>query len=224
MPIRCVISDFGGVLTTPLMHSFAAFQDRSGIPAEALGQAMQRVADADGAHPLFVLEKGHMTEAEFLERISAELTGILGHEPEMHGFKEIYFEALEPNGPMIDLMRDLRGRGLRMALLTNNVREWEPLWRAMLPVDEIFELVVDSAFVGMRKPDAEIYELTLERIREATGAAGLSAGECLFVDDVVVNIDAARALGFHAVHFRDNSQAIPEIQAALSPAGGSPAG
>ena len=71
----------------------------------------------------------------------------------MHGFKEIYFEALDPNEPMIELMRRLQSSGLRMALLTNNVREWEPLWRAMLPVDEIFELVVDSAFVGMRKPD-----------------------------------------------------------------------
>ena len=64
-----------------------------------------------------------------------------------------------------------------MALLTNNVREWEPLWRSMLPVDEIFELVVDSAFVGCRKPDPEIYEITLERL-------GLAAGSCLFVDDV----------------------------------------
>ena len=51
-----------------------------------------------------------------------------------------------------------------MALLTNNVREWEPLWRSMLPVDEIFELVVDSGFVGYRKPDREIYDLTLERL------------------------------------------------------------
>ena len=62
-----------------------------------------------------------------------------------------------------------------MALLTNNVREWEPLWRSMLPVDEIFELVVDSAFVGMRKPEPEIYELTLERLRERDGLADLTA-------------------------------------------------
>ena len=62
-------------------------------------------------------------------------------------------------------MRELRGRGIRAALLTNNVREWEPLWRAKLPeVDELFELVVDSAFVGLRKPDPAIYTLTLERL------------------------------------------------------------
>ena len=88
-------------------------------------------------------------------------------------------------------MRDLKGRGYRMALLTNNVREWEPLWRAMLPVDEIFEVVVDSAFVGIRKPEPEIYELTLERL-----GGGIGARECLFVDDVEDNV-ARRAPARH---------------------------
>jgi putative hydrolase of the HAD superfamily len=110
-------------------------------------------------------------------------------------------------------MRDLKGRDYRMALLTNNVREWEPLWRAMLPVDEIFEIVVDSGFVGIRKPEPEIYELTLERL-----GGGIGAAECLFVDDVEDNIATARELGMTAVHFRSNHQAIAEIEAALSAA------
>jgi len=215
MAIRAVISDFGGVLTTPLMHSFAAFQDRTGIEPEALGQTMQRIAEADGEHPLFELEKGRMSEAGFLGRLREELAADLGHVPEMHGFSEIYFDALDPNEPMIDLMRSLRDRGLRMALLTNNVREWEPLWRSMLPVDEIFELVIDSAFVGMRKPEPEIYELTLERMEEQMGLPDLDFGECVFVDDVEVNVEAARGLGMRAVHFRTNDQAIPEVEAAV---------
>ena len=151
-----------------------------------------------------------MSEREFLERTGAALEPLLGHRPEMHLFKEVYFEALDPNQPMIELMRAIKARGYRMALLTNNVREWEPLWRSMLPVDEIFELVVDSAFVGMRKPDPPIYELTVERLGDEIAPA-----ECLFVDDVLVNIEAARELGMSAVHFRDNAQAIAEIEAAL---------
>jgi epoxide hydrolase-like predicted phosphatase len=124
--------------------------------------------------------------------------------------RDVYFENLHPNPAMIDFMRELRGRGLRMALLTNNVREWEPQWRAKLPeIDEIFEVVVDSAFVGMRKPDPEIYELTLERL------GGVEAGECLFLDDVDVNCEAARSLGMRAVHYRDADQAIAEIRAFL---------
>jgi len=208
--IRAVISDFGGVLTTPLLNSFVAFQDKTGISGETLGRAMQRIAERDGAHPLFELEKGNLTEPAFLAQVSEALEPELGHRPEMHRFKEIYFEALQPNEPMIDLMRELKGSGYRMAMLTNNVREWEPLWRAMLPVDEIFELVVDSAFVGLRKPEREIYELTLERL------GGTAAERCLFVDDIEVNCDAARELGMAAVQYHGNDQAIEEIRAALA--------
>jgi putative hydrolase of the HAD superfamily len=100
---------------------------------------------------------------------------------------------------------------LRLALLTNNVREWEPLWRAKLPdVDELFEVIVDSGFVGMRKPDREIYELTLERLGD-----GLRFDECAFVDDIEVNCEAARALGMRAVRFHDTQQAIAELDAVL---------
>jgi epoxide hydrolase-like predicted phosphatase len=206
--ITTVVSDFGGVLTTPLLHSFAAFQDQTGISGESLGRAMQVVAARDGAHPLYELETGRMTEPDFLERLAHALEPELGHRPEMHRFSEIYFEALQPNEPMIELMREIKRSGRRMALLTNNVREWEPKWRAMLPVDEIFEMVVDSAFVGMRKPDPEIYELTL------TGL-DLNAPQCIFVDDIEINCDTARELGMVAVWFRSNEQAIAEIEAAL---------
>ena len=113
-----------------------------------LGRAMQRIAERDGEHPLYELERGRITETEFLAALGASSRTELGHEPELHRFSEIYFEALDPNEPMIELMRAPRARGYRMALLTNNVREWEPLWRAMLPVDEIFEVIVDS---GVRR-------------------------------------------------------------------------
>ena len=118
-----------------------------------------------------------------------ELEHALGHRPEMHRFSETYFKALKPNEPMIELMRELKADGYRMALLTNNVREWEPTWRSMLPVDEIFELVVDSAFVGCRKPEPQIYEITLERL-------GLPGSACLFIDDV--NVQLRRGPGARA--------------------------
>ncbi len=208
--LTTVISDFGGVLTSPLIESFASVQDRSGVPMEELGKAMARIEEADGKHPLFELEKGRIGEPEFLDRLADELEPALGHRPEMRQFAELYFEALHPNDEMIELMRELKASGLRMAMLTNNVREWEPRWRSMLPVDEIFELVVDSAFVGCRKPEPEIYELTLERL------GGTPAEECLFIDDVEPNVEAARALGMSAVHYRGNVQAIGEIRAAVA--------
>ncbi len=207
--IKVVVSDFGGVLTSPLVESFMAFQDKTGITAETLGKAMQAAAEAEGENPLFAMERGEITEVAFLEKLTVQLEPLLGHPPEMHRFKEIYFEALQPNPEMIDLMRELKATGYRMAMLTNNVREWEPLWRSMLPVDEIFETVVDSGFVGCRKPESKIYALTLERV-------GAAAGSCLFVDDVEVNCEGARRAGMTAVHFQSNEQAIDEIRAALA--------
>jgi putative hydrolase of the HAD superfamily len=207
--ITTVISDFGGVLTTPLVQSFAAVQDETGIPFEELAKAMGRIEGEDGRHPLYELEKGKLSEVDFLGKLGDALEPALGHRPELHRFREIYFEALHPNPPMIELMREAKAAGHRMGMLTNNVREWEPLWRSMLPVDEIFEVVVDSGFVGCRKPDREIYELTLERLDD------VPAAECLFVDDVDVNCAAARELGTSAVHYQHNDQAIPEIREAL---------
>lgn len=208
--IDVVVSDFGGVLTSPLIESFMAFQDQTGISTEALGKGMQAATEANGGeNPLFEMERGEITEVAFLEKLTESLEPLLGHRPEMHRFKEIYFEALQPNPVMIDLMRELKDSGYRMAMLTNNVQEWEPLWRSMLPVDEIFETVVDSGFVGCRKPESRIYTLTLERI-------GAPAESCLFVDDVEVNCEGARKAGMNAVHFRENEQAIAEIRERLA--------
>lgn len=206
--VEAVISDFGGVLTSPLLESFAAIQDSSGIPIGALGDALAALTRRGGVNPLFELETGRMTEAAFLHGLDRELTTLLGREVHLHNFGERYFEHLRPNDALIDYMRDLRERGYKLALCTNNVREWESLWRRMLPVDELFDVVVDSAFVGARKPEPEIYEVTLERL-------GLPAGATLLVDDIEINCDAARELGIRSVWFRSNEQAIAEIEAAL---------
>jgi putative hydrolase of the HAD superfamily len=206
--IEAVISDFGGVLTTPLLHAFAALQDEDGLEPESLGAALRHVAERDGAHPLFELECGRMTERDFLGRLADQLREDLGRDVRLHGFAERYFGQLRPNDKMLAFLAGLGDRGYRLALLTNNVREWEPRWRAMLPVDELFEVVVDSAFVGMRKPEPAIYALTCERL-------GVEPARCLFVDDVKRNCDAAADAGMRAVWFRDTAQAIAEMRAAL---------
>jgi putative hydrolase of the HAD superfamily len=202
---RALITDFGGVLTSPLHEGFLAYQEESGVSLEQLGRAMARATEEHGDHPLFVLERGEITEIEFRARIERHLEDGF----DLTRLRTVYFERMKPNHAMIELVRELRGRGVRTALLTNNVREWEPLWRSKLPeIDELFEVVVDSAFVGMRKPDPAIYELTLERL-------GVGAEECVFVDDLEPNCEAARALGMLAVRFEQPAQAVPEIRSAL---------
>jgi putative hydrolase of the HAD superfamily len=208
--IQAVISDFGGVLTSPLLDSFLAFQNASGIPLEALGGAMAAMTTRRGVNPLFELETGRLSEATFLAELSQQLSDDLGRPVEMDGFAERYLGQLHPNRQIIDYMRDLRARGYRMAICTNNIREWERLWRAKLPVDEIFDVVVDSSVVGTRKPEPRIYEITLERLAVPAEAAVL-------VDDVELNCQAARDLGMAAVWFRENEQAIAELESVLDP-------
>jgi putative hydrolase of the HAD superfamily len=211
--IRAVISDFGGVLTTPLTESFRAFADRSGIELTAMGEAFAALAERDGAHPLHELECGRMSEEAFVARLQRALSDVSGREVALESFAEVLWAGLLPNEPMIALMASLRAEGYRMALLTNNVREWEARWRAMAPVDDIFELVIDSAFVGMRKPEPAIYELAVARL-------GVPADECLFVDDREDNCAGARAAGMSVVVYRDAEQAVAEIRGALDGGGG----
>jgi putative hydrolase of the HAD superfamily len=202
--IEAIVFDFGGVLTSPLEASFRFWSEKTGVPLERLGGALSAIAAREGEHPLFRLERGEISEAAFLAGLGAELGGV-----DMGDFARTYFDHLEPNDELLGHIRGWHDLGLRLALCTNNVREWEPHWRAMLPIAELFETIVDSAFEGVRKPEPRIYEIVLERLGD------VPASDCLFVDDIDVNVQAARELGFHGIHFRSNEQAIPEIEEAL---------
>jgi putative hydrolase of the HAD superfamily len=204
--IEAVISDFGGVLTAPLLGAFDRIQEANHVPPEAYGEAFAYSQREHGVHPLFALERGEITESEFLTRMERGLEVAAGITASLHGFGTQLMDALVPNRELFDHYRALRrDHGLRFALCTNNVREWEPLWRPKLPIDELFEVVVDSAFVGTRKPEPEIYAITLERL-------GLPADACAFVDDLEINVDAAREAGMHGIVFRDTAQAIAALE------------
>jgi putative hydrolase of the HAD superfamily len=203
--IRAVVSDFGGVLTAPLLPAFVRAHADLDIPLEALGAVMQR----GGRERLYALERGELAERDFLAALEDGLSEELGRPVSLDGYGRRLFAQLEANEPLFAYFCVLRDRGMRLAILTNNVREWEPIWRAKLPIDDVFELVVDSAFVGMRKPEPEIYALTLERL-------GLPAEACAFLDDLDVNVSAARAAGMHGIQFLDTEQAIRDLESVLS--------
>ena len=206
--IRAIISDFGGVLTTPLFGGFAKVMEGRGLPIEALGHAMVRATERHGENPLFDFERGRMTEEQFFALLGDCLREEVGRDVPLQDFATDYFSHLSPNTELIDHLRALRDEhGLRLAILTNNVREWEPRWRSMLP-DDLFELIVDSAYVGMRKPEPGIYELTLEKL-------GVRGEECAFIDDLDINCDGARAHGIHAIRFESTAQVVRELESLL---------
>jgi putative hydrolase of the HAD superfamily len=203
--IKAVVSDFGGVVTLPLNEAFERAHEELGIPLTALRTAMQMIASRHGEPTLFKLERGQITEAEFLSGLEETLSEVLDRAVTLDAYGARLMSELRPNQPLLDYYRTLRDeRGIRLAILTNNVREWHDAWRRRLNVDELFELVVDSAFEGYRKPEPEIYALTLERL-------GLAADACAFVDDVEINVTAASAAGMHGIHFRETGEVIAAL-------------
>ena len=148
--IQAIVSDFIGVLTTPLTGVFTQFQEEVGIPPEALRVALDRATERTGLNPLFELECGRMTEADFLHTLERELEEEFGRPVSMRAFTDHYWATLVHNEGLVAFLRDARAAGYRLALLTNNVQEWEPRWRPKWPIDELFETVVDSGFVGLR--------------------------------------------------------------------------
>lgn len=214
--VRVIISDFGGVLTNPLEEAFIAFQEESGIALEELGKAMFVIGEREGENPLYMLEKGEVTEAKFLEDMQVQLRTQLGDHVEFMDFSESYFNHLHPNQPFLDYLHEYKAGGGRLALLTNNVKEWEPRWRAMLPIDELFETIIDSGFVGTRKPETRIFEITEEYIRSLDGLSDVKREECVLVDDIAINCEAAEAFGFKAVRYHgENSERVAELEALI---------
>jgi putative hydrolase of the HAD superfamily len=209
--IKAIVSDFIGVLTTPIAGVFTQFQQEIGVPPEALRDALQRSAQRTGDNPLFEVECGRITEEEFLKALEHELAEEFGRHVSLRAFTDHYWSSLSHNEEVVGFLRDARSAGYRLALLTNNVREWEPRWRPKWPIDELFETVVDSGFVGLRKPDPAIYELVLSRL-------DLPPEACVFIDDLEHNVVAARECGLHAVHFRDTGQALADVRAVLETA------
>ncbi|MFV0316628.1 MAG: HAD family hydrolase [Microthrixaceae bacterium] len=109
---------------------------------------------------------------------------------------------------MVDFARSLRGRGLGTGLLTNNAKEFAQFWRPLVPLDELFDDVVDSSEVGMRKPDAAIYRLALERL-------GVESAETVFIDDAPGNVAGAEAVGIASVLIGPKRTDVPAAIAAV---------
>jgi epoxide hydrolase-like predicted phosphatase len=189
--LRAVLFDFGGVFTLSPFPVIADAAPEFGLSPEVALEMCFGVYDQDGDHPWHRLERGEIT----LEDARAQLAAI-AREQEI----EIDFLALfgrmgreDPDREtMVEGARQIRQRGLRTALVTNNVREFGDGWRAMVPVDELFEVIIDSSSVGVRKPDPRIFQLALD-------ALDVPAHEAAFVDDHPGNIRAAEALGMTGV-------------------------
>jgi putative hydrolase of the HAD superfamily len=193
--IDAVVFDWGGVITPSpfdLVRGMGADHE-----ADEVFELMMGPYDRDTDHPWHQVERGELTLAEFGSYLEAETRarGLVLRRP-----KQGLMAELTARPEVVATVRRLRGQGYLTALLTNNARELAPVWRPLLPLDELFDLVVDSSEVGMRKPDPRIYRLVLSRL-------GVEPGRAVLLDDAPGNVAGATAVGMQAILVGDDFMA-----------------
>lgn len=199
-PLRGAIFDLGGVMTEPMGQHRSAIDDP--VQLDLLRFFIDEFRDVyhlpTGTHDLHLLETGAISDDEYFERMAARYKAQGGDASADAAMAQhvVFGQGLVACAAMIDAVRQVREAGYRTALLTNISRSGEAVWRSLFSVDELFDVVVDSSQVRMRKPDPAIFLLTCERL-------GLAPEECLFVDDLRCNVTAAADLGMTIIQCKD---------------------
>ena len=200
-----VLFDFSGVLVDSAFDAFRSMSTDD--DSDAVLELLLGPYAEDTDHPWHRVERGELAIAEWFAATQAEADrrGIV------LDFEQLgtWFSSLDARPAMIDAVRALRAEGYATAILTNNVREAGDAWRAKLPVDELFDVVVDSCEVGMRKPNPAIFALTLERL------GGIDPARAVFLDDHPGNIAGAEQAGLATVLVADPLEALAELDALL---------
>ncbi len=200
---RALIFDYTGVITVPLpmssdaaTASTASTAEEDATPSQLLQTMMRHELhnpDPDGLWNR--LERGEAPLAELLVRIDDVAPGASVFFAA--GGAASLMAALTVRPDVIARLSRWRHQGVPLALLTNNVKEWRPLWTANLEAAgglSLFDVIVDSSEIGMRKPEARIYTHTVEALAMAVGTP-LAPTDCLFVDDFAQNIEGAAVVG-----------------------------
>jgi putative hydrolase of the HAD superfamily len=192
--LRGIITDWGGVLTTPILTTVRAWIKADGIDWVSYRDVMQpwvsQAHDSDGRpNPIHALERGECSGAEFEQILAARLLRVDGTPVVAYGLLRRMFEASLPVPAMYDTIRTLRAAGFSTALLSNS---WGCDEYPRADFSGLFDTVVLSGEVGMRKPEKEIFLHAAETL-------GLAPGECVFIDDMEANVAAAQACGMTGV-------------------------
>jgi putative hydrolase of the HAD superfamily len=204
---RGVITDWGGVLTTPILTTVHAWIQADGIDWDSYRTVMRAwvfdAYDPNGRpNPIHALERGECTGAEFEQALAARLLRLDGGAVAAGGLLRRMFAASAQIPAMYEMIFALRRAGFRTALLSNS---WgcDEYPRADFP--GLFDTVVISGECGMRKPEPGIF-------RHAAQSLGLAPEQCVFIDDMEANVAAAAACGMTGVHHTETAQTVAAVQ------------
>lgn len=197
-PFSAVIFDFGGVISSSPLLGMRSYCEREGVPMDALRALF---ATHDGAWSKF--EMNSITQDEFVAAFEEEARA-QGYTLNGRDFLTAFFAGMAMRPEMIAVVRHLRGR-YKLGCITNNVRVVEQ--RNVL-LDELFDVLVESSKVGVRKPDPRIYQIACDLL-------GVTPEQSIFLDDFGVNLKAARELGMATIKVDETTSAIDELEALL---------
>jgi putative hydrolase of the HAD superfamily len=189
--VKAVLFDFTGVITTSPFAAMGSIGEANGVDAEVVLDLMLGDYSVDSDHPWHRLERGEITIMDYAGDVQtrADEAGLV---LDFDSLRTLMTD-LEVQPVTVEAIAAVRAAGYATALVTNNVREAGKQWREKVPLDELFDTVVDSSAVGVRKPDAAIFAMTLERLGDVPG------GEAVFLDDHPGNIAGAHRAGLHAL-------------------------
>lgn len=199
---RGLLVDYGGVLTTPLEETIAHWAQADGVDRVEFAALMRRWADSSAnGSPVHDLETGRLSVEEFEHQLAAALRRGDGAVVPAAGLLQRMLGGFRPEATMAAAVATARAGGIRTALLSNS-------WGLNYPRegwDRLFDAVVISGEVGLRKPDPAIYLYAAEQL-------GLSPDECVFVDDLVPNVRGAAQVGMVGVHHTDVDATLAELE------------
>lgn len=207
--LKGVLIDWAGVLTTSMVDSIAEWMEADRIDSRHYREVMRRLVKQayEGGlgpgteNPIHALERGEIPAAEFERDLASRLRTVDGVPPEADGLLTRMFAGFRPVEEMHQMLRLARTAGLSTCLVSNS-------WANEYPRDRwdgLFDAVVISGEVGMRKPEPRIF-------RHALGLLALEAEQCVFIDDIEANIRAASGLGIIGIHHTDPWATIAEME------------
>lgn len=202
MHLRAVIFDLGGVVLESPLHFIAEYERDHGLPANLIaGIVGGYAARPDG--PWQRLERGELPLLEFCRSFDAEIAAA-GYRAETARMMQEMSARSLVRPAMVNAIRQLRERGLKVAALTNNWVMGDDHDARTAPLFAEFDVVVQSCKVGIRKPEPAIYRIALDQLQVPAEAA-------VFLDDIGGNLKAAKALGIRTIKVREPALALHEL-------------
>ncbi|MBG02066.1 MAG: hypothetical protein CL470_07335 [Acidimicrobiaceae bacterium] len=204
--LEAAIFDYGGVMSFSPLWRVQILADEMDVPKEVFSKIIFGTSGENDINPWHEAECGRqILNDEFATQMQIRLAPY-GGTFDLDIFLPWVSEAInEADEEIIKVVEELRCRGYPVALLTNAVKEFRPVIEKTIPIYDLFDVIIDSSEVGMRKPEREIYDLTAKEL-------GVANSDCLMIDDLPVNVDGANEAGMTGLLFSDSKGTARKIR------------